>query len=75
MNHRIISADDHIDLPWLPKDLWQKRVPEQWRERSPEVVDTSQLHGRDARRAAPHPVRQCARAVRAVNEPKEDERG
>jgi len=27
MNPRIISADDHIDLQWLPKDLWQKRVP------------------------------------------------
>jgi hypothetical protein len=34
MNYRIISADDHIDLQWLPlqwlpKDLWQKRVPAQ----------------------------------------------
>jgi hypothetical protein len=27
MDYRIISADDHIDLQWLPKDLWQKRVP------------------------------------------------
>ena len=40
MEYRIISADDHIDLPWLPKDLWQKRVPAQWRERAPKVVDT-----------------------------------
>ena len=23
MDHRIISADDHIDMSWLPKDLWQ----------------------------------------------------
>jgi len=22
MDYRIISADDHIDMPWLPKDLW-----------------------------------------------------
>jgi hypothetical protein len=36
-----ISADDHIDMPWLPKDLWQKRVPPQWRERAPRVEDTA----------------------------------
>src|SRR5215510_11284467 len=40
MEYRIVSADDHIDLQWLPKDLWQKRVPGQWRERSPRVADT-----------------------------------
>jgi predicted TIM-barrel fold metal-dependent hydrolase len=40
MEYRVISADDHIDLPWLPKDLWQRRVPERWRERVPKVVDT-----------------------------------
>ena len=40
MSYRIISADDHIDLQWLPKDLWQKRVPASWRDRGPKVVDT-----------------------------------
>jgi uncharacterized protein len=40
MEYRIISADDHLDLAWLPKDLWQKRVPPQWRERAPGVVET-----------------------------------
>src|SRR5438128_7313272 len=40
MNYRIISADDHIDVQWLRKDLWQKRVPVEWRERAPKVVDT-----------------------------------
>jgi uncharacterized protein len=40
MEYRIVSADDHIDLPWLPKDLWQRRVPDRWRERAPRVVDT-----------------------------------
>ena len=40
MNYRIISADDHIDLQWLPKDLWQKRVAAEWRARAPKVVDT-----------------------------------
>jgi predicted TIM-barrel fold metal-dependent hydrolase len=41
MEYRIISADDHIDLQWLPRDLWQKRAPGQWRERAPRVVDTA----------------------------------
>jgi hypothetical protein len=41
MEYHIISADDHIDMPWLPKDLWQKRVPAQWRERAPRVADTT----------------------------------
>jgi len=41
MDYRIVSADDHIDLTWLPKDLWQKRVPAQWRDRAPKVADTS----------------------------------
>ncbi len=41
MEYRIISADDHIDLQWLPKDLWQTRVRAQWRERAPKVVDTA----------------------------------
>jgi hypothetical protein len=25
---RFISADDHIDLRWLPQDLWTQRLPE-----------------------------------------------
>jgi predicted TIM-barrel fold metal-dependent hydrolase len=41
MDDRIISADDHIDLPWLPRDLWEKRVPAAWRERAPRVVETA----------------------------------
>ena len=41
MEYRIISADDHIDLQWLPRELWQRRVPERWRERAPRVVDTA----------------------------------
>src|SRR5882724_10196333 len=40
MNYRIISADDHIDLQWLPKHLCQKREPAEWRELAPKVVDT-----------------------------------
>jgi predicted TIM-barrel fold metal-dependent hydrolase len=39
MNYRVVSADDHIDLQWLPKDLWQTRVPREHRERAPKVVE------------------------------------
>ena len=39
MNYRIISADDHIDMQWLPRDLWETRVPAAWRERAPRVVE------------------------------------
>jgi predicted TIM-barrel fold metal-dependent hydrolase len=28
-------------MQWLPKDLWQTRVPAAWRDRAPKVVDTS----------------------------------
>jgi predicted TIM-barrel fold metal-dependent hydrolase len=40
MEYRFISADDHIDLRWLPKDLWMERLPTKLRERGPQVVDT-----------------------------------
>jgi len=39
IKHRFISADDHIDLRWLPKDLWTERLPARLRERGPRVVD------------------------------------
>lgn len=37
---RFISADDHIDLRWLPKNLWTERLPANLRERGPRVVAT-----------------------------------
>jgi len=40
MEYRVISADDHIDLRWLPPDLWSARLPAHLRERGPRVVDT-----------------------------------
>jgi uncharacterized protein len=35
----MISADDHIDLGFLPKDLWTERLPQSLRERAPHVED------------------------------------
>lgn len=40
IQYRFISADDHIDLRWLPKDLWTERLPARLRERGPRVVET-----------------------------------
>ena len=38
--HHFVSADEHIDLRWLPRDLWTERLPARLRERGPRVVDT-----------------------------------
>jgi len=38
--YNVISADDHVDLRWLPKDLWTKRLPSKLKKRAPRVVDT-----------------------------------
>jgi predicted TIM-barrel fold metal-dependent hydrolase len=41
MEYRVISADCHIDLPWLPADLFVANAPAQWKPHVPQVVDTS----------------------------------
>ena len=39
MDYQKISADDHIDLGYLPPDLWTDRVPKALRDRAPRVED------------------------------------
>jgi len=39
MANMLISADDHIDLGYLPRDLWTERLPKALRERGPKVVE------------------------------------
>ena len=34
----LISADDHMDLNYVPPDLWQSRVARKWRDEAPHVV-------------------------------------
>jgi predicted TIM-barrel fold metal-dependent hydrolase len=36
---RVISADDHIDLTYLPRDLFQSRLPEKHRRAGPRVLE------------------------------------
>ena len=45
MDYQKISADDHIDLGYLPPDLWTERVPKALRDRAPREDDTSQEGG------------------------------
>jgi uncharacterized protein len=40
MSAQLISADDHIDLRWLPRDVWTARLPSAFRARAPHVEDT-----------------------------------
>lgn len=40
MDYQMISVDDHIDLGYLPKDVWSERLPKTLRERGPRVVET-----------------------------------
>lgn len=35
-----ISADNHLDLLWMPADLWQRGLPATLREAGPKVVET-----------------------------------
>lgn len=42
MEQRMISADDHIDLGYLPRDLWTERLPKSLRDRAPHVEDRGQ---------------------------------
>lgn len=38
---QIVSADDHIDMQWLPRDLWTARAPATLRDRVPQVRDSA----------------------------------
>src|SRR3954447_2066718 len=35
-----ISADNHLDLLWMPRDTWQQALPARLREIGPKVVET-----------------------------------
>ena len=39
MDYRMISADDHLDLQYLPRDLWTARLAAGLRERAPHVEE------------------------------------
>jgi len=40
MDYRIISADCHIDMTWMPGDLWIENAPAKFKEGVPQVRET-----------------------------------
>ena len=57
MEYKVISADCHIDLSWLPADLFLSRAPARLKESMPRVVETErgrwwQVNGTDIMRVA-----------------------
>ena len=40
MAHRIVSADDHMDMHVLPPTLFQERLPSKWQDHAPRVEQT-----------------------------------
>ena len=40
MRYQVISADCHIDLPWLPEDLFVREASDEFKERMPYVAET-----------------------------------
>jgi hypothetical protein len=35
MDYKMISADDHLDLQYLPPNLWTEHLPKALRDRAP----------------------------------------
>ncbi|MQF68948.1 amidohydrolase [SAR202 cluster bacterium AD-804-J14_MRT_500m] len=42
MDYNIISGDGHIDLAWLPHDLFVSNAPEEYKSRMPMVAETEE---------------------------------
>ncbi len=40
MDYKYISADNHLDLIWTPRNVWQDRVASRWKDAAPRVVET-----------------------------------
>jgi uncharacterized protein len=39
MGYRMISCDDHLDIGYLPADLWTSRMPPELRDRAPHIEE------------------------------------
>lgn len=78
MEYKYISADNHLDTRWLPKDLWQKRLPARLRDRGPKVVEApngsmweweGRLQGESADGSRNAKLRQATFGFRGVKTP------
>jgi uncharacterized protein len=78
MDYKYISADNHLDIAWLPADLWQKRVASRFREQAPRVVEApsgsmwsweGSLHGECAAGSSNARLRDRTFGIRGVATP------
>ena len=45
MRYNVISGDSHIDMTWMPGDLWVDRAPAEFKPIAPRVVESNEgLH-------------------------------
>ena len=42
MEYKVISGDSHIDLKWLPPDIFVSNVPARWKDQVPRLVETEE---------------------------------
>ena len=42
MDYKVISADSHVDMTWLPGDLFVSEASAKWKDKVPKVVETDQ---------------------------------
>ncbi len=42
MDYKVISADTHTDIVWLPEDLFVSNAPDKLKDRMPRVIDTDE---------------------------------
>ena len=47
MEYNVISADAHIDLRWLPADLFVSNAPAKWKDMVPRLVAHIDHGGRE----------------------------
>ena len=40
MEYKVVSADSHVDMTWLPGDLFESQAPNKWKDLVPKVVET-----------------------------------
>ena len=42
MDYNVISGDSHMDMTWMPGDLWERNAPARFRDVAPKVVETDE---------------------------------
>ena len=40
MEYKVISGDSHVDIVWLPEDLFVSGAPARLKDRMPKVIET-----------------------------------